>query len=82
MAAELYNSTIADLSRLMAKGEVSSAELMASVIARTKAVDPRVHAFNSFDEEDAMAQARASDERRAAARASGATAPGRSRGSR
>ncbi len=66
MAQELYNSTIADLSRLMAEGKVSSAELMASVIARTKAVDGRVRAFNSFDEEDAMARARASDKRRAA----------------
>src|SRR6202789_292315 len=55
----------------MAKGGVSSAELMASVIARTKAVDARVHAFNSFDEDDAMEQARASDRRRAA----GSTGP-------
>ena len=30
---------------------------MQAVIARTKAVEPRVRAFNSFDEADALAQA-------------------------
>ncbi len=73
MADEIFYSTIAELSRRMGKGELSSAELMAAVIARTKAVDGRVKAFNSFDEADAMAQAHASDERRA--RAPGACGP-------
>ena len=54
---------------------------MKAVIARTKAVEGRVRAFNSYDEEDALAQARASDERRAKARRAGAGAAGRSRGS-
>ncbi len=67
MATELFNSTISDLSARMGRGELSSAELMQAVIARTKAVDGRVKAFNSFDEADALAQARASDERRAKA---------------
>lgn len=67
MAGELFHSTIAELSRRMGRGELSSAELMGAVIARTKAVDARVKAFNSFDEADALAQARASDERRAKA---------------
>ncbi len=64
MAADPLHSTIADLSGRLGRGELSSAELMKAVIARTKAVDGRVKAFNSFDEEDALAQARASDERR------------------
>jgi aspartyl-tRNA(Asn)/glutamyl-tRNA(Gln) amidotransferase subunit A len=56
---------------------VSAVELMQAVIARTKEVDRRVGAFNSFDAEGALAQARASDERRSRARASGAGAAGR-----
>jgi aspartyl-tRNA(Asn)/glutamyl-tRNA(Gln) amidotransferase subunit A len=63
--AELHNSTISDLSARMGRGELSAAELMQALVARTKAVDGRVKAFNSFDEADALAQARASDERRA-----------------
>jgi aspartyl-tRNA(Asn)/glutamyl-tRNA(Gln) amidotransferase subunit A len=65
VAADPLHSTIADLSGRLGRGELSSAELMKAVVARTKAVDARVKAFNSFDEEDALAQARASDERRA-----------------
>jgi aspartyl-tRNA(Asn)/glutamyl-tRNA(Gln) amidotransferase subunit A len=60
--------TISELSSLMEKGSLSAAELMQSVIARTKAVEVRVRAFNSYDEADALAQARASDERRARAK--------------
>jgi aspartyl-tRNA(Asn)/glutamyl-tRNA(Gln) amidotransferase subunit A len=58
-------ATISALTAQMDCGRLSSAELMAALIARTKAVDGRVKAFNSFNEEDALAQARASDERRA-----------------
>jgi aspartyl-tRNA(Asn)/glutamyl-tRNA(Gln) amidotransferase subunit A len=77
MAEELFNSSISDLSRLMGQGSLSSVDLMKAVIARTKAVDPRVRAFNSYDEADALAQARASDERRAEAKANGASGPAR-----
>jgi len=68
MAEELFNSSISELSRLMGEGSLSSLDLMKAVIARTKAVDPRIRAFNSYDEADALAQARASDERRAEAK--------------
>jgi aspartyl-tRNA(Asn)/glutamyl-tRNA(Gln) amidotransferase subunit A len=68
---ELFNTSVSDLSRMMGSGKLSAVELMGSVVARTKAVEGRVHAFNSFDEADALAQARASDLRRAQARASG-----------
>jgi aspartyl-tRNA(Asn)/glutamyl-tRNA(Gln) amidotransferase subunit A len=44
---------------------------MQAVIARTQAVEGRVHAFNSYDVEDALAQARASDERRTRGEARG-----------
>jgi aspartyl-tRNA(Asn)/glutamyl-tRNA(Gln) amidotransferase subunit A len=71
VAEEIFHSTISDLSRRLDRGELSSLELMGAVIARTKAVDGRVKAFNSFDESDALAQARASDDRRAKAKAAG-----------
>ena len=68
MPEELFHATIGELSRLMDAGGVSAVELMGAVIARTKEVDGRVRAFISFDEADALAQARASDERRSKAR--------------
>ena len=77
MSEELCHSTIADLSRLLDRGGVSAVELMRAVIARTKEVDGRVGAFNSFDEADALAQAAASDERRSRSRTAGSGAPGR-----
>ncbi len=75
MATELNQLTIAELSALLDAGKASSEELMRAVIARTKAVDGRVHAFNSFDEEDALAQAKASDLRRRGAPRGGAPRP-------
>jgi aspartyl-tRNA(Asn)/glutamyl-tRNA(Gln) amidotransferase subunit A len=74
MANPLYYGTISDLSELMAGGRLSAVELMESVIARTKAVDGRVRAFNSYDEADALAHAHASDLRRGKARADGTPA--------
>jgi aspartyl-tRNA(Asn)/glutamyl-tRNA(Gln) amidotransferase subunit A len=70
----LYYGTISDLSALMGEGKLSAVELMESVIARTKAVDGRVRAFNSYDEADALAHARASDLRRGKAKADGTPA--------
>jgi aspartyl-tRNA(Asn)/glutamyl-tRNA(Gln) amidotransferase subunit A len=71
MSAPLYFQTIAELSTQLASGQLSSVELTKAVIARTKAVESRVHAFNSFDEPDALAQAAASDARRAAGESRG-----------
>lgn len=64
MSEELYYKSASELGGLLEKGEISSVELTQSVIDRTKAVDDRVCAFNSFDEADAIAQAEASDARR------------------
>jgi aspartyl-tRNA(Asn)/glutamyl-tRNA(Gln) amidotransferase subunit A len=52
-------------SAALAAKALSSVELTRACIARTEAVEPRVHAFNSRDEASALAAARASDERRA-----------------
>ena len=71
MSEDLCFSTISQLARLMETGALSAEELMRAVVARTKAVEPRVRAFNSYDEADALAQARASDERRARASRTG-----------
>jgi aspartyl-tRNA(Asn)/glutamyl-tRNA(Gln) amidotransferase subunit A len=69
--SELHFQTIAELSSALEAKRISSAELTAAIIARTKAVDGRLHAFNSHDEADALAQAAASDARRAAGQARG-----------
>lgn len=71
MEAELFFQPLAGLAGKLESREISAVELMRSVIARTRAVDPRVQAFNSFDETDALAQAAASDKRRAAGGARG-----------
>ncbi len=65
MASDLHFRTIADLSVQLAAKELSAVDLMRAVIARTRTVEPRVHAFNSCDEADALAQAAASDARHA-----------------
>ncbi len=71
MTAELHFQTIAELSNALGAKRISSTELTKAVIARTKAVEGRVHAFNSFDEADALTQASASDARRAAGQTKG-----------
>ena len=71
MSAELYFKPIAELAALLDAKTVSSVELMQAVVARTRAVESKVHAFNSCDETDALAQAAASDARRAAGQARG-----------
>lgn len=72
MAAQLFYRTITELAGQLERKEFSSVELMRAVIARTQAVEPRVRAFNSANEADALAQAAESDARRAAGQARGA----------
>jgi aspartyl-tRNA(Asn)/glutamyl-tRNA(Gln) amidotransferase subunit A len=67
----LHYRTLAALSAHLASRELTAVELMQAVIARTHAVEPRVRAFNSADEADALAQAAASDARRAVGQARG-----------
>jgi len=71
MSAPLHYQTIASLSDRLGRGELSSVELMQALVRRTRELEPRVHAFNSYNEEDALAQARASDDRRRAGRCLG-----------
>jgi aspartyl-tRNA(Asn)/glutamyl-tRNA(Gln) amidotransferase subunit A len=71
MSDALYYQSIAELSAALQARRIPAVDLMQAVIARTQAVEDRVHAFNSYDVEDALAQARASDERRARGEARG-----------
>ncbi len=59
------------LSQKLEKKEISSVELIQAYLKRIKAVEPKVDAFLRYDETDALAQARASDERRATGQAFG-----------
>src|SRR5882724_394867 len=71
MSDEIYFKPIAELAELLAAKKLSSLELTQAMIGRTKAVEARVKAFNSYDEADALAQAIVSDERRAMGQARG-----------
>ncbi|MDX2185559.1 MAG: Asp-tRNA(Asn)/Glu-tRNA(Gln) amidotransferase subunit GatA [Opitutaceae bacterium] len=66
MSADLCYLPVAKLAGMLERKEVSSSEVMRAVLARTEAVDGRVRAFNSWNAEDALANAEASDRRRAA----------------
>jgi aspartyl-tRNA(Asn)/glutamyl-tRNA(Gln) amidotransferase subunit A len=71
MSSDLFFQPLTGLAALLDAGKLSSVELMRATLARREAVDARVRAFNSFDEADALAQAEASDARRAAGRTRG-----------
>ncbi len=64
MPEYIFYKTATELSSLLAKGELSAVELATSVLERTKSVDDKINAFISFDETDALKQAKESDERR------------------
>ena len=60
----LHSLTARGVIEKLAAGETTSAEVTRSVLDRIAAVDSTVNAFISVDEEDALAQARAVDEKR------------------
>ena len=64
MAKDLHFKTLIELQAELESGDISSVELTKALIERKEAVDPRVKAFNSLDEETALAEAEASDRRR------------------
>jgi aspartyl-tRNA(Asn)/glutamyl-tRNA(Gln) amidotransferase subunit A len=71
MAVPLHFQTLAELAERLAKRGISSVELTRAVIDRTEAIESSVRAFNSRDAADALAQAEASDARRAAGQSRG-----------
>ena len=71
MSTSLNAQTLAALAAQLEAGSLSSVELTQAMIDRVAAVDDRVNAFISTNPEDALAQAKASDSRRAAGKALG-----------
>lgn len=61
---ELYSLTIKSASEKLASGEISSVELTESILARIKSIDPKVGAYITVCEKEALEMAKASDERR------------------
>ncbi|MGZ4986514.1 MAG: Asp-tRNA(Asn)/Glu-tRNA(Gln) amidotransferase subunit GatA [Limisphaerales bacterium] len=57
----LHRLTISELSQKLSKREVSAREVMQSCIDHIKRVDGKLHAFISYNAEDALAQADAAD---------------------
>jgi len=72
MSSDLFHQPITELAAALDAKKFSAIELAGAIITRTKQVEPCVRAFNSFDEADALAQAAASDARRAAGQTRGA----------
>ena len=62
----MHNKTLAELSAGLAAGEFSSLELTEHFLARIRQHDGRLNCFITVTEEQALAQARAADARRAA----------------
>src|SRR5690349_3169630 len=71
MATAIHDQTVAALSGMLDRRELSAEELVRALIARKEAVEERIKAFNSLDAESALAEARASDARRQAGEARG-----------
>jgi aspartyl-tRNA(Asn)/glutamyl-tRNA(Gln) amidotransferase subunit A len=66
---DLFFQSITELAAALDAKSLSAVELTRTIVARTRAVEGRLHAFNSFDEAGALEQAAASDARRAAGQA-------------
>jgi aspartyl-tRNA(Asn)/glutamyl-tRNA(Gln) amidotransferase subunit A len=62
--AALHELSAADLGRAFAAKELSPLEATQAAIQRIEALEPRLHALYAFDAEAALAQARASTQRR------------------
>ena len=64
--SDLLTKSAAQLAEMLAAGETTSVALTQACLDRIAAVDPTIHAFLHVDAEGALAQAAASDARRAA----------------
>ncbi|MDB6035525.1 MAG: aspartyl/glutamyl-tRNA amidotransferase subunit [Verrucomicrobiales bacterium] len=57
----LNQLTISELAAKLAKREVSSRETMQACLSQIEQVEPKIHAFLSYDAQDALSQAEAAD---------------------
>ena len=57
----MLNSSLSQLSALLAEKKISSAELTAEFLKHARALNPRYNAFITFSEEASLAQAHAAD---------------------
>lgn len=64
--ADLHKLTISELSEKLSIGSCTSVDIVTDVLASIEANDGKVGAYLTIDREDALAQAKAADERRAA----------------
>ncbi|QRY81541.1 Asp-tRNA(Asn)/Glu-tRNA(Gln) amidotransferase subunit GatA [Pseudomonas sp. PDNC002] len=61
----LHQLTLAEVARGLADKQFSAQELATALLARIKQLDPQLNSFITITEENALAQAKAADERRA-----------------
>ncbi len=66
----MHNKSVAELSRELESGKISSVELTREFLDRIKAEDGQYNSFITVTEDQAMADAKAADEQRAAGKAS------------
>jgi aspartyl-tRNA(Asn)/glutamyl-tRNA(Gln) amidotransferase subunit A len=71
MSDTFYKETAVELASRLNKKEISSRELTQLFIDRTVRLEPKIKAFNSWNAEDALSQAEASDQRRAVGNTNG-----------
>ena len=65
----MHTKTIAEIARDLAAGEYSSVEITTDLLNRVKQLDGDINSFITVTGEQALAQAKAADERRAAGQA-------------
>ena len=61
----MHNKTVADLSRELESGKISSVELTGQFLDRIRAEDGKYNSFITVTEEQALAEAEAADKQRA-----------------
>ena len=65
----MHQLTLAEITRALAAKQFSAEELTRSLLTRIQQLDPQLNSFITVTEEQALAQAKAADERRAAGNA-------------